>query len=112
MLGTVGVMVANPQPWLVSRLTPVAFPPGRLRLGTNPILTGSPPVVNTLPNKLQADLWAFPDNMSAARKCSISLGRPGRPAFPPSTRFPQNYPQSGSRLKNSRRTRPIAIQQP
>jgi hypothetical protein len=27
MLGTVGVMVANPQPWLVSRLTPVAFPP-------------------------------------------------------------------------------------
>ena len=39
--------------------------------------TGDP----RLPNKLQADLWAFPDNMSAARKCSISLGRPGRPAF-------------------------------
>ena len=53
--------------------------------------TGDP----RLPNKLQADLWAFPDNMSAARKCSISLGRPGRPAFPPSTPFPQNYPQSG-----------------
>jgi hypothetical protein len=30
-----------------------------------------------LPNKRQADLWAFADDMPAACKCSISLGRPG-----------------------------------
>jgi hypothetical protein len=29
-------------------LTPVAFPPGLLKLATRPSLTGSPPVVNTI----------------------------------------------------------------
>src|SRR5262249_12494011 len=33
---------------VVKRLTPVALPPGRLRLATKPILTGSPPTVNTI----------------------------------------------------------------
>src|SRR5262249_37487775 len=30
------------------KLTPVIFPPGRLRLGTSPSSTGSPPVRNTI----------------------------------------------------------------
>ena len=30
------------------KVTPVAFPPGRFRLGTNPCLTGSPCAVNTI----------------------------------------------------------------
>ena len=33
---------------LVNRLTPVAFPPGRLRVATKPSLTGSPPIVKTI----------------------------------------------------------------
>jgi len=33
---------------LTSWLTPVRLPPGRLRLATNPDLTGSPPTVNMI----------------------------------------------------------------
>jgi len=31
-----------------NRVTPVALPPGLLRLSTKPTLTGSPPAVNTI----------------------------------------------------------------
>ena len=33
---------------LTKKLTPVTFPPGRLRLATSPNSTGSPPVTNTI----------------------------------------------------------------
>ena len=33
---------------LVSKVIPVAFPPGRLKLATNPSFTGSPPIVNII----------------------------------------------------------------
>jgi hypothetical protein len=32
----------------MKRVTPVAFPPGWLRLDTSPMVTGSPPSVNTI----------------------------------------------------------------
>jgi len=32
----------------VSRVTPVALPPGRLKLATRPSATGSPPIPNTI----------------------------------------------------------------
>jgi hypothetical protein len=39
----------NPQAdQTVSRLTPVALPPGRLSAATAPVLTGSSPVLNTI----------------------------------------------------------------
>src|SRR3954469_24634183 len=33
---------------VMKRVTPVAFPPGWLRLDTSPMVTGSPPSVNTI----------------------------------------------------------------
>src|ERR1700735_4657469 len=33
---------------LVSKVIPVTFPPGRLKLATKPSFTGSPPIVNTI----------------------------------------------------------------
>jgi hypothetical protein len=38
--------------------TPVAFPPGRFKLGTNPALTGSP-LPNTIGTKLNDYVLAF-----------------------------------------------------
>src|SRR5262249_45754164 len=43
---------------LVRKLTPVAFPPGRLRLATKPCITGSPPVTNTIGTVVFADFAA------------------------------------------------------
>ena len=41
---------------LTKKLTPVAFPPGRLRLATSPNSTGSPPVKNTI-GRVRSPAW-------------------------------------------------------
>jgi len=43
---------------LESQLTPVALPPGRLRLATRPLMTGSLPVTNTIGTVVVAALAA------------------------------------------------------
>ena len=45
------------------KLTPVAFPPGRLRLETKPSITGSPPVTNTIGTVVFADFAASADSV-------------------------------------------------
>ena len=64
--------------------------------------TGDP----RLPNKLQADLWAFSDNMSAARKCSISLCAARTACFSTINPFSPELSTERPRLKNRRRTGP------
>ena len=51
---------------LTKKLTPVAFPPGRLRLAMSPSSTGSPPVRNTIGRVSVARLAATADAVDVA----------------------------------------------
>ena len=99
---------------VVSRLMPVAFPPGRLRLATNPILTGSPPVVNTIGIEDVAAFAATTDGSppvvtsTATRLRTSSAASAGRRSYWPSaqrystaTFCPSMYPLACSPMRNA-----------
>src|SRR5262249_28664998 len=52
---------------LARKVTPVALPPGRLRLATSPSLTGSPPLAKTTGNAVVAALAAIAEAVSSPR---------------------------------------------
>ena len=98
----------------MSRLTPVVLPPGRFKLSTKPIFTGSPPVVNTIGIADVAALAASAEgsppvvtNMAAPR-WTRSKAIAGSRSYCPSaqrnsiaTFFPSSYPVSPKPLRNA-----------
>ena len=75
---------------VTSKLTPVALPPGRLRLVTKPNLTGSCPTMNTSGIVTDAAFAANASGspptvtMTAARFCTKSAARAGSWSYRPS----------------------------
>src|SRR5262252_2355484 len=64
---------------LVNRVTPVTFPPGRLKLSTKPALTGSPPIPNTIGIVVVAAFAASPEGSPPAATMTATC-RPTRSA--------------------------------
>jgi hypothetical protein len=62
-----------------SRLTPVTLPPGRLRLATRPVRTGSAALTKTIGILLAAAFAAFAGSLPPAARMTATW-RPTRPA--------------------------------
>ena len=75
---------------ILNQLTPVMFPPGRLKLSTRPALTGSPPKVKTIGMVAVAALAASTDRtppaatITVTRRSTRSAASPGTRSFRPS----------------------------
>src|SRR6516225_9636471 len=95
-------------------ITPVMFPPGRLRLATRPAWTGSPPLTNTIGIVVVAALAASAEvspplvTMTATRRVTKSSARAGRRSYWPSpqrnaiaTFLPSMYPASFRPSRNA-----------
>ena len=78
------------------KLTPVTLAPGRLRLATRPMPTGSPPVVKTIGIVLVAALAANAEEGLRSRRSRRPVGEPIRPPAPAADRI--DSPPSGIRL--------------
>src|SRR5215467_10087440 len=86
----------------VSRVTPVALPPGRLKLATRPSATGSPPIPNTI-GRVDVARLAASGHAAAApassvknwRRLGSSMGSSPEPAVPAyrRLRMPRKHPQ-------------------
>src|SRR5215831_10790468 len=64
---------------LPNQLTPVTFPPGRLRLVTRPTLTGSAPLVKTMGISAVAALAANAELLPPTAAITATCRRPVRP---------------------------------
>ena len=83
----------------MSKLTPVTFPPGRLRLATRPNLTGSPPIDEDNGNRRGRSLGRSADGRYRRRRSPRHAGEPSRLRAPVAVRFVR--PPSGIRSRRS-----------